>query len=41
MVIGVGTTASELTINGESAFAGEMTVLGMSKSSTTTEGVKA
>jgi hypothetical protein len=40
-VIGADTTASELAINGESAFAGEMTALGMSKSSTIIEGVKA
>jgi hypothetical protein len=41
VAIGVGNTAFELMINGEFVFAGEMTVLGMSKSSTTTEGVKA
>ena len=38
-VIGVSSTASESTINGEFAFAGETTVLGTSKSSTIIEGM--
>ncbi len=36
--IGVGNTAFESTINGESAFAGETTALGRSKSSPIIEG---
>ena len=38
-MIGVGNTVSESTISGEFAFAGEMTVLGTSKSSTIIEGM--
>jgi len=38
-VIGVGSTASGSTINGESAFDGETTALGTSKSSTIIEGM--
>jgi addiction module HigA family antidote len=39
-VIGVGSTVSESTISGVSAFAGEMTALGTLKSSTTIEGMR-
>jgi addiction module HigA family antidote len=39
-VIGVGSTVSESTISGVSAFAGKMTALGTLKSSTTIEGMR-